>query len=75
MERIDFKDWLDDPVTQYFIKYLKDSAKFESTILADMIVGGDIVPLDDQLRISTLAITLNQISEITFEEIDSFYQK
>ena len=75
MEQIDFKDWLDDPVTQEFIKYLKDSAKFESTILAEMIVGGDIVPLDDQLRISTLAITLNQISEITFEEIDSFYQK
>lgn len=75
MEQIDFKDWLDDPVTHEFIKYLKDSAKFESTILAEMIVGGDIVPLDDQLRISTLAITLNQISEITFEEIDSFYQK
>jgi len=75
VEQIDFKDWLDDPVTQEFIKYLKDSAKFESTILAEMIVGGDIVPLDDQLRISTLAITLNQISEITFEEIDSFYQK
>jgi len=75
VEQIDFKDWLDDPTTQYFIKYLKDSAKFEATILADMIMGGDIAPLDDQIRISTLAITLIQISEVSFDEIESFYKK
>jgi len=75
MLKAEFDEWLEDPTTKYFIRYLKDSAKEESKIVADMILGGDIVPLDDQLRISTLAITLIQIAEVSFEEIEGFYQK
>ncbi len=74
MLKAEFDEWLEDPTTKYFIKYLKDSAKEESKIVADMILGGDIVPIDDQLRISTLAITLIQIAEVSFEEIDGFYE-
>ncbi len=75
MLKAEFDEWLEDPTTKYFIKYLKDSAKEESKIVADMILGGDIVPIDDQLRISTLAMTLIQIAEVSFEEIDGFYEK
>ena len=75
MHKAEFDEWLEDPTTKYFIKYLKDSAKEESKIVADMIMGGDIVPLDDQLRISTLAITLIQIADVSFEEINGFYEK
>jgi len=75
MEEIDFKDWLESNVTVYFLKYLQDSAKEESKLVAQTIVNGDVVPLDDQLRISTIAITLNQISEITFAEIEDFYER
>lgn len=75
MLKAEFDEWLEDSTTKYFIKYLKDSAKEESKIVADMIMGGDIVPLDDQLRISTLAITLIQIADVSFDEIDGFYEK
>lgn len=74
MDKDSYAQWLDDPVTRYFIKYLKDSAKFESTFVAESIIGGEVIPLDDQIRISTLSQTLNQISEIGFDEIESFYK-
>ncbi len=75
MDKDSFAQWLDDPVTEFFFKYLKDSAKFESTFIAEAIVSGEVVPLDDQIKISTLSMTLNQISEIGLEEIESFYTK
>lgn len=75
MHKAEFDEWLEDPATKYFLRYLKDSAKEESNILADMILGGNIVPLDDQIRISTLAVTLTQISDVSFDEVDGFYQK
>ena len=73
MDEDSFKQWLEDPATRYFIKYLKDSAKFESAFVAESIIGGEVIPLDDQIRISTLSQTLQQISEIGFDEIESFY--
>jgi len=75
MLKAEFDEWLEDPTTKYVFKYLNDSAKEESKIVADMILGGDIVPLDDQLRISTLAMTLTQIAQVSFEEVDGFYEK
>jgi len=75
MLKAEFDEWLDDSVTKCFLQYLRDSAKEESKIVADMIMGGDIVPLDDQLRISTLAITLIQTAEVSFDEIEGFYQQ
>jgi len=75
MDKDEFADWLEHPGTEYFIKYLKDSAQEESKMVADMILGGAIVPLDDQIRISTLSMTLIQISEISLDEIEDFYKK
>ena len=74
MDKDSFKQWSEDPVTRYFIKYLKDSARYESTFVAESILGGEVIPLDDQIRISTLSQTLQQISEIEFNEIERFYE-
>jgi len=60
--------------TEIFIKYLIDSAKEESELLADRIVNGGIVEVDEQIRISTECLTLMRISDISIEEIDEFYQ-
>ena len=73
MDKDSFNQWCEDPVTRYFTKYLKDLAKYESTFIADAIIDGEVIPLDDQIRISTLSQTLNQISEIGLDEIESFY--
>lgn len=75
MDKDSFAQWLDSPATEVFLKYLKDMAKEEATYIADAILNGDIVPLDDQIRVSTLSMTLIQISEISFQEIESFYKK
>lgn len=75
MDKDRFAEWLENPVTEYFIKYLKDSAKEESGLVADAIMNGDVVPVDDQIRVATLGMTLIQISEIDFQEIDTFYTK
>jgi hypothetical protein len=75
MDKDSFTQWLEDPVTRYFIKYLKDSAKAETTFIAEAIMSGEVIPLDDQIRVSTLNMTLVQISEIGFSEIQEFYEK
>jgi len=75
MDKDSFKLWQDDPVTEYFIKYLKDSAKAEAKFVADAIMAGETVPLDDQIRISTMSMMFSRIAEIDREEIEGFYEK
>jgi len=70
-----YQEWLENPVTEYFLKYLTDSSKEESELLADMIISGGIVGELEQKRISTTCATLISISEIDFEEIDEFYKR
>jgi len=66
-------EWVESPVTEYFFKYLADSAKEESELLAEMILSGGIVGDIEQKRISTTCATLISISEIELQEIDDFY--
>lgn len=73
MTEEDFSDWLDNPVTQYVIKYLKDSVKESSSILAESIINGGVETEAEQVRVGTLCVTLTQISEITLQEIEDFY--
>lgn len=71
----DFKEWLENPVTEYFRKYLKDSAREEAELLAEDILQGVVIENSAQIKISTICSTLNRISEIDYEEIDTFYKK
>ncbi len=73
MDKSDFTDWKENPVTCYFLKYLKDSAQEEASMLADLIVGGDVVSEIEQAKVATLSMTLIHISEIEYEEITEFY--
>lgn len=75
MDKASFESWLDSPVTEYFRKYLVDSAKEEACMVADAILNGDIIPLDDQIRIATMSMMFTRIAEIDFDEIESFYSK
>jgi len=75
MDKASFDDWLENPVTEYFRKYLIDSAKEESKMVADAILSGEIIPLDDQIRVSTMSMMFTRIAEIDLEEIESFYSK
>jgi len=70
-----FQEWLENPATEIFLKYLKDSAKDEAQLVSDTILNGSVFDVNEQIKISTVCITLNEISEITFEEIDDFYQE
>lgn len=74
MDKDDFKQWKEDPVTIYFLKYLKDLAKYESTFIAESIASGEVIPVEDQYRISTSCMTLNQISDLDQELIENFYE-
>jgi len=64
---------MESPVTEYFFKYLTDSAKEESELLAETILSGGIVGEMEQKRISTTCATLISISEIDLQEVDDFY--
>lgn len=68
-----FNDWLENEVTQYFLKYLKDSAKKEAELVADTILSGGIPSDIERFQTPAVCMTLNEISEINFEEIDVFY--
>lgn len=68
-----FKEWLENPATEYFFKYLKDSIKEESELVAEAIANGGLISEEDQIRIATTCVTLQRISEIDLEEILEFY--
>jgi len=67
-----WNEWLESPVTEYFLKYLRDSAKEESELLAEMIIQGGIIGEMEQKRISATCATLISIADIELEEIDDF---
>lgn len=70
-----FAEWSENPVTEYFLKYLDDSIKYEAELLTDLIKGGGIVERDEQVRISTICATLTDIRDIEYAEIETFYDE
>jgi len=70
-----FQEWLESPVTEVFLKYLKDSADEEAELLKDAILNGAIFSEKEQAIKTTTCVVLNEISDIDLEEIESFYQK
>jgi len=69
-----FKDWLELPTTQYFFKYLKDSIKEESEIVAELICNGGSMTEEEMKDKAMLCVTMKHIAEIEFEEIETFYK-
>ena len=75
MEKEAFQEWLDNPVTEYVFKYLKDSVKEEVELIAESIASGGIISENEQISKSAICATLIRIAEIDYEEIDGFYEK
>ncbi len=70
-----FKDWIGNPVTEFVIKYLNDSIKEASEMMADEIANGSIINEKDMIRTATMCITLKRIAELDYTEIEDFYTK
>lgn len=68
------KEWLENPVSEYFFKYLEDSIKEESEIVKETIMNGGIISEQEQIQKATICATLQRMIDITFEEIDEFYK-
>ena len=68
-----FEEWLDNPATEVFMKYLIDCAKEESEILADSILNGSIINDLEQVRVATICLTLQEIEDINYNDIEEFY--
>jgi len=75
MKEEDFTEWLDNPVTEGFFKYLEDLVKQESTLVGSIIAGGGVIEHDEQVRISESCATLTSIRDIEYTEIESFYEE
>lgn len=75
IQKEQFEDWLENPTTEIFLKYLKDSADGEVNILKDGIIGGSILSDTEQMRVATIHQTLMDISEIDAGEINDFYEE
>ena len=74
MTKDEFNDWVDDPVTIEFRKYLSDSADEEAEILKETIMGGNVIPEVDQYQVVIMNNLFRRIIEIDYEEIDGFYK-
>jgi len=68
-----FEEWLENPATEVFMKYLIDCATEESELLADSILNGSIISELEQVRVSTICVTLQRIAEIDYNEIEELY--
>ena len=75
MTKDEFEDWVNDPVTKEFRKYLIDSSDEEAEILKDTIISGEVVPVEDQYRIVIMNVLFRRIVEIDYEEIAGFYKQ
>ena len=71
----DFLEWQSHPVTEIFLKYLKDSAEEESSALAVSILNGAVYSEKEQTHVATLCVALTNIAEIEYAEIEDFYHK
>lgn len=74
MEKKDLQEWLENPVTKYFLEYLKDSAEDEAKPIVNDILSGIIVEPMEQMRAATTCAILIRMSEIDYEEIEGFYE-
>lgn len=70
-----YKEWLENPVTIQFRKYLLESANSEIEIAAEGMKNGAVLSETEQVRANTVYLTLERIAEIDFEEISSFYEE
>ena len=68
-----FEEWLDNPATEVFMKYLIDCANEESELLAESILNGSIISDLEQVRVSTICVTLQRIADIDYNEIEELY--
>jgi hypothetical protein len=73
MTKDDIDDWLNDPVTQYVFNYWSDIAAAEVEGLKDQIIAGSILTPLEQAQRSAINMALTEVREVSFEEIDSFY--
>ena len=71
----EFNEWLDSYITLYFMDYLMDSIKDESTQLAEGIASGGIFTEAEQVGIAATCATLQRIAEINYDEIEDFYRE
>lgn len=75
MNEIDFKEWLENPVTEYFKKYLNDYALKEAQKVAADILGGEILTDITQAKTIGECAGYNDISKIDLETIETFYDE
>ena len=75
MNQETYQDWLENPATEYFFKYLKDESKEEARLLAEIIMGGNILSDEEQIRVAAECATLIRISELEYTDIEIFYQE
>lgn len=68
-----WSEWKESPVTEIFLKYLKDSAKEEAELITSTVVEGGILTESEQVRSSSICVTLNRIAEIDLDEVIDFY--
>ncbi len=74
MTREKWEEWKESNEWLLFQTYLNDSAREEIDLLRDTITEGGIVEEKEQVRISSVNMTLKRISDISLEEIEEFYR-
>lgn len=75
MKQEQWDEWLENPVTEFLIQYLKASAKEGAEIASDDILNGEIIPELEQAKVGSMCMTLTRISEVSLKEIEDFYEE
>jgi len=73
MKKEDFDEWLENPITEEVFQYWRDSAIGEAEHLRDQLIDGVLLTYIEQAKIATVHATLERITEIDFEDVDTFY--
>ena len=73
IDQEEFQEWRKSAMTEQFMKYLEDSIKEEAEILVETISNGGVVEEKEQIRVSSMCLTMRRIIEIDSDEIEDFY--
>ncbi len=73
LTREEFDEWLENPWSEVYFGYLKDRALMIGQTHGERLIAGGVPDQETLIRNSEQCVTMNQMTEITFDDIEEFY--
>lgn len=73
LSKAQFLDWLDDPVTEVVMQFLRDWNKAWAQAVVDNVMAGHVLGTKEQEVIHAKREVMEDIFNLQYEDIENFY--